>query len=101
MRELQLWADRESLDSAFAEIAALADQCRFRDCSHLVEEGCAVREAIEEGGLDAARWESYRKLRNEIAWHARQTDVQAAQALKKKWKAAHKAMRVDHKRDVR
>jgi len=98
MRELQLWADQDSLDSAFAEIAALAAQCRFRDCSHVVEEGCAVRAAIEAGGLDASRWESYRKLRGEIAWHARQTDVQAAQAQKKKWKAIHKAMRVDHKR---
>jgi ribosome biogenesis GTPase / thiamine phosphate phosphatase len=101
MRELQLWADQDSLDSAFAEIAALAAECRFRDCSHVVEEGCAVQAAIEAGDLDASRWESYRKLRGEIAWHARQTDVQAAQAQKKKWKAIHKAMRVDHKRDPR
>jgi ribosome biogenesis GTPase len=101
MRELQLWADQDSLDSAFAEISALAAGCRFRDCSHVVEEGCAVRAAIEAGGLDASRWESYRKLRGEIAWHARQTDVQAAQAQKKKWKAIHKAMRKDHKRDPR
>jgi ribosome biogenesis GTPase len=98
MRELQLWAGQDSLDSAFAEIAELAGRCRFRDCSHVVEEGCAVQAAIEAGELDASRWESYRKLRAEIAWHARQTDVQAAQAQKKKWKAIHKAMRVDHKR---
>ena len=101
MRELQLWADQDSLDSAFAEIADLAAQCRFRDCSHVVEAGCAVKAAIEAGELDDARWESYRKLRAEIAWHARQTDVQAAQAQKRKWKAIHKAMRVDHKRDRR
>ena len=101
MRELQLWADQDSLDSAFAEIADLAAQCRFRDCSHVVEAGCAVKAAIEAGELDDARWESYRKLRAEIAWHARQTDVQAAQAQKKKWKAIHKAMRLDHKRDPR
>lgn len=101
MRELQLWADQDSLDSAFAEIADLAAQCRFRDCSHVGEAGCAVKAAIEAGELDDARWESYRKLRAEIAWHARQTDVQAAQAQKRKWKAIHKAMRVDHKRDRR
>jgi ribosome biogenesis GTPase len=101
MRELQLWAAQDSLDSAFAEIAALAAACRFRDCSHAVEEGCAVQAAIEAGDLDAPRWESYRKLRAEIAWHARQTDVQAAQVTKKKWKAIHKAMRVDRKRDPR
>jgi ribosome biogenesis GTPase len=101
MRELQLWAGQDSLDSAFAEIAALAAECRFRDCSHVVEEGCAVQAAIEAGELDASRWESYRKLRGEIAWHARQTDVQAAQAQKKKWKAIHKAMRVRYKRESR
>jgi ribosome biogenesis GTPase len=101
VRELQLWADQDSLDSAFAEIASLAAECRFRDCSHIVEAGCAVRAAIEAGELDASRWESYRKLRAEIAWHARQTDVQAAQAQKKKWKAIHKAIRVDRKRDPR
>ena len=98
MRELQLWAGQDSLDSAFAEIAALAAECRFRDCSHVVESGCAVRGAIDAGELDTSRWESYRKLRAEIAWHARQTDVQAAQAQKKKWKAIHKAMRKDYKR---
>jgi ribosome biogenesis GTPase len=101
MRELQLWAGRDSLDSAFADIAVLAAGCRFRDCSHAVEEGCAVQAAIQAGELDASRWASYRKLRAEIAWHARQTDVQAAQATKKKWKAIHKAMRVDRKRDPR
>jgi ribosome biogenesis GTPase len=65
----------------------------------VVEAGCAVKAAIEAGELDDARWESYRKLRAEIAWHARQTDVQAAQAQKKKWKAIHKAMRKDYKRE--
>jgi|HubBroStandDraft_1064217.scaffolds.fasta_scaffold17533_3 ribosome biogenesis GTPase len=99
MRELQLWAGQDSLDSAFEEIAALAAQCLFRDCSHIVEKGCAVQAAIQAGELDATRWESYRKLRAEIAWHARQTDVQAAQAQKKKWKAIHKAMRVRYKRE--
>ncbi|HTT65401.1 MAG TPA: ribosome small subunit-dependent GTPase A [Bryobacteraceae bacterium] len=99
MRELQLWADQDSLDSTFAEIAALAAGCRFRDCSHAVEEGCAVQAAIAAGELQAARWQSYAKLRAEVAWHARQTDVQAAQALKRKWKVIHKAMRKDHKRD--
>jgi ribosome biogenesis GTPase len=89
------------LDSAFAEIAAAAAQCRFRDCSHAVEDGCAVQAAIQSGELDAARWQSYAKLRAEIAWHARQTDVQAAQAQKQKWKAIHKAMRVRYKREGR
>ena len=101
MREIQLWAGAGSLDAAFAEIAELAAQCRFRDCSHKVEQGCAVRAAVESGELDAARWQSYAKLRAEIAWHERQTDVQAAQATKKKWKAIHKAMRVQYKHGQR
>jgi ribosome biogenesis GTPase len=101
MREIQLWADADSLDSAFSEIAALAAQCRFRDCSHGVEGGCAVQAAIQAGELDVARWQSYEKLRAEVAWHQRQTDVQAAQAQKKKWKAIHKAMRVHYKHGQR
>jgi ribosome biogenesis GTPase len=60
-----------------------------------------VQSAMLAGELDASRWGSYAKLRAEVAWHARQTDVQAAQAQKKKWKAIHKAMRVDRKRDPR
>ncbi len=101
MREIQLWAGPDSLDSTFAEIAELAAGCRYRDCSHGVEDGCAVRAAIEAGDLDPARWQSYAKLRAEIAWHERQTDVHAAQAQKQKWKAIHKAMRVRYKNEGR
>ncbi len=101
MRELQLWADQDSLDAAFADIRELAAGCRYRDCGHVVEDDCAVQRAVEAGELGAGRWESYRKLRAEVAWHTRQTDVQAAQAVKKRWKAVHKAMRKDHKRDAR
>ncbi len=98
MRELQLWADQDSLDATFEDVRAIAAGCRYRDCSHTVEEGCAVLDAVADGSLDRARWESYHKLRKEIAFHERQTDLQAALALKKKWKAVHKAMRTDYKR---
>ena len=80
MRELQLWAGQGSLDAAFDDIAELALQCRFRDCAHGVEEGCAVQSAILEGALDGERWQSYQKLRAEVAWHERKTDVSAALA---------------------
>ena len=99
MRELQLWTGPESLDTAFAEIAAFASHCRFRDCSHTVEDGCAVRAAILSGDLDAGRWQSYEKLRAEIAWHERQIDPRVAQAQKQKWKRIHKAMRIHYKSD--
>jgi ribosome biogenesis GTPase len=101
MRELQLWADQDSLDSAFAEIATLAAACRFRDCSHAGEKDCAVQAALLAGDLDDARWQSYQKLRAEIAWHERQTDVQVAQAVKRKWKQIHKEMRERYKHDPR
>ena len=97
MRELQLWAGYDSLDSAFGDIAELAVECHFRDCAHGVENGCAVQAALGEGTLDPARWQSYLKLRAEIAFHERKTDVNAAQAQKLKWKQIHKAMRTHKK----
>jgi ribosome biogenesis GTPase len=66
MRELQLWADMEALDSTFTEVAELAAQCRFADCSHDQEPGCAIKAALEAGTLDRDRWESYRKLEREL-----------------------------------
>jgi ribosome biogenesis GTPase / thiamine phosphate phosphatase len=66
MREFQLWADEDVLDSTFAEIAELASECRFSDCSHEHEPGCAVKSAIADGSLPAERFASYRKLQREI-----------------------------------
>jgi ribosome biogenesis GTPase len=66
MRELQLWAGEESLDGAFADVAELTTQCRFADCAHRTEPGCAIRAALADGRLDRERWESYRKLQREL-----------------------------------
>ncbi|MDQ3893073.1 MAG: ribosome small subunit-dependent GTPase A [Actinomycetota bacterium] len=66
MRELQLWADEEALDAAFAEITELAVDCRFADCSHEHEPGCAVRAALVDGTLSDERLASYRKLQREL-----------------------------------
>jgi ribosome biogenesis GTPase len=66
MRELQLWADEDVLDSTFSEIAELAGECRFSDCSHEHEPGCAVKSAIADGSLPKERFASYRKLQREI-----------------------------------
>jgi ribosome biogenesis GTPase len=66
MRELQLWAGEESLDGAFEDVTALADDCRFSDCAHDSEPGCAVKAALAEGSLPRERWESYRKLQREL-----------------------------------
>ncbi|RPJ01208.1 MAG: ribosome small subunit-dependent GTPase A [Candidatus Aminicenantes bacterium] len=66
MRELGLWADDEGLDRTFDEIDDLSSQCRFPDCRHEHEPGCAVRAAVEAGTIDERRWESYLKLRREL-----------------------------------
>ena len=66
MRELKPTGE-EDVGESFADIEALADQCRFRDCAHAREPGCAVRAAIEAGTLDAQRFANYLKLRDEVA----------------------------------
>jgi len=66
MRELQLWADESVLDASFTDVVSHASECRFADCSHLHEPGCAVRGAIEAGALGEERFESYLKLQREL-----------------------------------
>ena len=66
MRELQIWTDEAGVERSFADIEALAEECRFRDCEHVDEPGCAVRAAIEEGALDPKRLISYGKLKREV-----------------------------------
>lgn len=93
MRELQLWASEESLSETFDEISDLAAQCRFADCTHGNEPDCAVREALENGAIEASRWESYRKLQRELRHHAVEQDARARLLEKKRWKAIHKSLR--------
>ena len=66
MRELQLWADEGSLAGVFYDVEALVARCRFADCGHGSEPGCAVREALADGRLDPGRLESYLKQRREL-----------------------------------
>ena len=68
MRELGMWDAGEGIDSAFADVAELAGRCRFRNCSHRTEPGCAVRAALESGELAAERWESWNRLKAENAY---------------------------------
>ena len=65
MRELGMWDVSEGLQDAFADVEKFIGRCRFSDCSHGREPGCAIRAAIEAGELDIARWESYQKLKEE------------------------------------
>lgn len=86
MRELHLWDGDESLHLTFDDIEALAGSCRFSDCRHQAEPGCAIREALAEGAIDAARYQSYEKLRKELKHVARKQDVGAQIMEKKRWK---------------
>jgi ribosome biogenesis GTPase / thiamine phosphate phosphatase len=75
MRELQLWDASEGIDQAFGEIAELAANCKFRDCKHVNEPGCAVRAAVESGSLDVERLESFHKLGREEKFVAAKQDA--------------------------
>jgi ribosome biogenesis GTPase len=66
MRVFGLWDADEGIDETFSEIVEMAAGCRFRDCGHALEPGCAVRAAVADGRLDAARLEGYRKLGDEL-----------------------------------
>ena len=91
MRELQPWLDGDGLEAAFDEVAALARDCRFADCAHDSEPGCAVVAAVAEGRLDADRLDNYRRLAREAAYEDRKRDKAAAAEHKRKWKQLHQA----------
>lgn len=86
MRELQMWEANEGLDVAFNDVTAFAAECRFNDCSHDSEPGCAVKAAIEHGELEAERLESFRKLERELAFLERKVDKRLQNEESKKWK---------------
>lgn len=97
MRELQLWAEDDSLDRTFPEIAALALECRFRDCAHEAEPGCAVRAALGAGTLERARFAAWGKLQRELAHLASRQDARARSEKQAQWKAITMAMRTHPK----
>jgi ribosome biogenesis GTPase len=85
LRGLGLWLDGGGLEATFADITELAAGCRFADCRHDTEPGCAVTAAIETGELEARRLASYRKLEREAAYVARKTDARARRAEARVW----------------
>jgi ribosome biogenesis GTPase len=92
IRELKLW-DPEGIEEAFEDVAAIAAACRFRDCSHEDEPGCAVREAVEEGRLDPDRLESLRKLEAEARAAAARRGGAEARAERQRWRAVSKEVK--------
>jgi ribosome biogenesis GTPase / thiamine phosphate phosphatase len=93
LRELQPWADEAGLEGAFPDIAALTAACRYRDCGHDTEPGCAVRAAAESGALAAERLESWRRLRDEMRWLETRHDARARAEEERRWKVIHRSMK--------
>ena len=101
MRELQVWSAEGGLDLAFGDIGELAKSCRFRDCSHGAEPGCAVNAAVERGELDSSRLANYGKIRRESEFVTLRSRYSAARVEKERWKkiaVLGRAIRLESKR---
>ncbi len=94
MRELQPWVDEAAVTETFEDIAELARGCRFSDCAHDTEPGCAVRAAVDRGELSAERLDHFRHLGREIAFEERKRDKSVAAEEKRRWKKIHQANKV-------
>jgi ribosome biogenesis GTPase / thiamine phosphate phosphatase len=93
MRELQLWDAGHGVVATFPEIAMLAARCKFRDCRHGPEPGCAVQAALADDSMDPGRWQSYLKLQREQSAVAARRDLAAAARRKQEWKKLSQGLR--------
>jgi ribosome biogenesis GTPase len=96
LREIQIWATEEGLATAFEDIEALSVRCRFRDCAHEAEPGCAVRAAVEEGRLGPERLASFHKLRAELRSLEIREDPERLRAERARWRVMEKSVRKVH-----
>ena len=87
IREIQLWDANEGLEEAFEDVTSLFAHCRFSDCQHDKEPGCAVRAALADGTLPRERWESYLNLERELQHLERRQDKRLQAEEKRKWKS--------------
>ncbi len=93
LRELQLWEVDEGISQTFADIESQAARCRFGNCRHEGEPGCAVQAAIDEGALDTARFENWRKLQRELAFLSRKMDAISQREARQRIKIINRAVR--------
>jgi ribosome biogenesis GTPase len=98
IRSLELLDADGGLGLAYADIAAIATACRFADCRHEREPGCAVRAAVDDGSIDGGRWEGYRKLERYEAHVAREGDARLREAERRRWKTISKSVETHMKR---
>jgi ribosome biogenesis GTPase len=92
IRALEIAGADEGVEAAFDDIAEIAAACRFSDCRHQGEPGCAVRAAIDDGQLSAERFASHQKLERELAHAERRGDPRARADERRRWKHIHKAV---------
>ncbi len=97
MREFQLWNVSEGLDSAFNDIELLEIKCKFKDCTHTNETGCAVLEALNNGSLSNERYKSYKKLQKELSYLEGRQSVAAKQKQKQLSKQINKYLKEFYK----
>ncbi|MBF6328545.1 ribosome small subunit-dependent GTPase A [Nocardia transvalensis] len=93
LRSVGLWDATEGLSRTFSDIETLAAECRFADCAHQSEPGCAVLAALESGELPQRRFDSYRKLQRENEWLAARTDARLRAERLRVWKNIEKSQR--------
>ena len=93
LRQLKPWEGEEGLGRTFSEVEELAQRCRYGDCSHQSEPGCAVQEALSTGRLSSARFENYLKLQVELGFQARRRDEHLTRKEKQRTKSIHKLLR--------
>lgn len=101
LREVGLWQGDDGVAETFEEIEVLAAQCRFSDCRHLAEPGCAVLHAMTTGQLDPARVESWHRLSRELAHQERSRSPSLAAEANRRDRAAQRALRDALKRKGR
>jgi ribosome biogenesis GTPase len=93
LRGAGLWVGDEGLDRAFADVEELIPDCRFNDCQHQTEPGCAVLAAIDEGRLAARRLDSWRKLQREAEWMASRHDARLRAERRREWRILYQGLR--------
>ena len=93
MREISPWDASAGIDAAFRDVTAVAGRCKFRDCAHTVEPGCAVQAALADGSLSGERWQAYLRMQRASAYEVRRTSLSAQQRQKTDFKKITKALR--------
>ena len=98
IRELQLWADKKAVEDSFDDIRQLASECRFGDCQHQNEPGCAVREALKTGQLAEDRLMHWQQLCQEAAAHEMRRNVASRRAHERKQSRYYQSVQAEKRR---